>query len=223
MGDNKWVAVDICGTIYRSNTTFDFLEWMFDDSRMFLAFSVCRRTYVWRGVNKFVMKMAGLDLTRMMAVRFLKGHSREELTRKVGVFHRDCLSKKRNDDIVKLIHHYINADSVEVCLLSATLDIIAEEVSNGFGEIPYYATQLEFTDDGICTGKIKHDLLGRKVTLLEKISPLHCVITDDISDFQLVEKAEKSEIVVYQRTLKRWENKLIAADNCHVNFISNRF
>ena len=50
---NQIYIFDICGTLYHSNTTFDFLEYFLKDTSIYYRYyNILRKTIVWRLFNK---------------------------------------------------------------------------------------------------------------------------------------------------------------------------
>lgn len=65
---------DICGTIFKSNTTFDFLTfWLSPRSKYYSSFDKIRKTFIWKVINKITRTYFHVDITRVIALRFLKG------------------------------------------------------------------------------------------------------------------------------------------------------
>ncbi len=211
---------DICGTIYRSNTTFDFLSYSFANNKSYEIYKIIYQSFVWRVLNKVLRQFFGLDLTRVLALRFLKGHKRDELICQVEKFYDNFLSFKINEFIKSKIHDGLSSHNCRVILLSATIDVVAEVIARRLGCKEYYSTQLEYID-GICTGKILKDLLGKKNIILKELgidNSIEYFYTDDFSDIPVLEKAKGKHIVVYSKYRKRWL-KVIAAKRWETKFI----
>ena len=43
---------DICGTIYRSNTTFDFLEFYLKENKRFRLYRAIYKSFFWKVINR---------------------------------------------------------------------------------------------------------------------------------------------------------------------------
>lgn len=67
------IYVDICGTLYLSNTTFDFLNFYFSKNSLWTLFHYIYTSIIGRLINKTFINIVGVDVTRMLAVLFLKG------------------------------------------------------------------------------------------------------------------------------------------------------
>ena len=160
------------------------------------------------------------DMTRTLALRFLKGISYSELSKQAKLFTEVYLSQVRNIEIYNTIEHLISIDKSKVLLVSATIDVVAEAVADSLHCEQYYSTALEYKD-GACTGKMVKDLLGNKCIFLNEKGILHQIksfFTDDLTDADLLEYSEIKNIVCYPKTRKRWI-KLIAQKKWEVSML----
>ena len=178
----KVIVFDICGTIFKSNTTFDFLKWKLNDNSWYRLYSFIYHSLPWKMFNKLSMSLIHYDVTRMIAISFLRGFSIEQIKNDVALYYDDYLKYRINNKIVEMIDYYKNRPDYRVIIASATLDIIAEHISKQLGVNEWYATTL-CSENGICTGKYENDLLGRKTKLFEGLINIELVVSDDISDY----------------------------------------
>lgn len=199
----KTVIFDICGTIYKSNTTFDFLKWKFGRVRSFRIYSRLYHSFVWRCLNRCSKMFVHLDLTRMVAVYYLKGYSKQQLIKDVSQFYCNDLSKKINEEVLDLMSSYKMRGNYRIVIASATLDIIANYISNRIGVKEWYATSLCYNQN-VCTGKYENDLLGNKASLFLNNDDIELVVTDDISDVHLLQLSRNCVIVTYPKTENKW-------------------
>lgn len=199
----KIVVVDICGTIYQSNTTFDFFGLMSKDDKKVRLFYFFSRSLAWRLFNKFIWILSGYDLTRIILVCFLNGYSKKDLLDKADRFYTSFLLKHQNESVIELLRSYNDSDDVECVLASATLDFIAETISKYTGYNLDVSTKLLYKD-GICKGRIKEDALGKKKEKLSIKIPFWKLITDDLSDVPLLTCCEEPIIVIYPHRKKKW-------------------
>lgn len=211
---------DICGTIFKSNTTFDFLTfWLTPRSKYYSSFDKLRKTFIWKVINKITRTYLHVDITRIIALRFLKGYSRLQLLEGADMFYETYLIKHLNDYVVgKLKELYVNP-SCNVLVASATIDVVAEVIARKMQIKKWYSSELCYLD-GICQGKLSKDLLGKKIDLVQEIQNLtiDAVFTDDFSDIPLLKEASQKNIVVYPKTDKKWK-KIVKKMNWDVNFI----
>ena len=59
---------DICGTIYRSNTTFDFLEFYLKENKRFKLYRTIYKSFFWKIINRALRSWLHYDLTRTLAL-----------------------------------------------------------------------------------------------------------------------------------------------------------
>lgn len=216
----KVFVFDICGTIYCSNTTFDFLAYTFSNSHSFQYYRRVYQSYLWKILNKIILRLFDVDVTRVIALRYLKGYEREELLRCVENYYDDFLMLRKNSAIINAIQELKERDNIRIILLSATIDVVAEVIAKRLGVQEYYSTLLEY-QDGECTGKIKKDLLGKKLALVKDLgieSMISAFFTDDFSDIPVLELAIERNIVVYPKYKKRWK-KIIESRKWDARFI----
>ena len=213
----KIVVVDICGTLFRSNTTFDFLHWKFEQDRKYMLFYRIYNSLMWKIFNKICVICIRLDLTRKVGINFLKGYSKDVLREEVERFYESFLSVRKNKQVFLLLDKLKEMEEVELFLASATLDVIGEVVSTHLSIPLLLSTELEYQNN-ICMGKIQKDTLGTKIKYLSNIVPIWKCFTDDISDLPLIKSASESTIIIYPRTKKKWE-KILSSCNVKARII----
>ena len=136
MKDDRTILVDICWTLFYSNTTYDFLRI--------------------RGnkFNSLIYKLFGCDLVRSCAIRKFNTLSREEQTTRVERFYNEYLEPRKIAPVWQLI------EGREIVLVSQTMDIIAQTVAKHIGAKAYFATQnksevlTHYTDFDIVTDNL---------------------------------------------------------------------
>lgn len=179
MKSNKPILVDICWTLFYSNTTYDFLH--IKGNRL----------------NSLIYKLFGYDVVRSRAIRRFNAMSLEEQRACAEQFYNDYLEPRKIAPVWQLIE---GRDSV---LVSQTMDIIAQTVARHVGAKAYYATQN------------KADVLA--------LYPTFDIITDNISDLELIKHAQHATIVTYNNKA-RWQR--ILPQSINVTFIdtdSNKY
>lgn len=216
----KIYIFDICGTLFQSNTTFDFLNFFLSDDKGYQRFKKIYKTLIWRILNKIIKRIFYCDLTRILAVKYLKGYHKDELLKAANNFYENLLSTKKNTIIHNELNEKLNDKTSTVILASATLDFIAETIAQKLNCPTFYSTSLIYDNKGYCKGSIKDDLLGRK---LKKLSgkyqrPFEEVYTDDISDISLLINSQKQYIISYPKTIYRWK-KIIKRHQWHAKLI----
>ena len=217
------VIVDICGTLYDSNTTFDFLDY-YVRTRGYRQFRALSRTTAWKIGNKLLFRIFRYDLTRVIAISFLKGKSREELHAAARSFSDSILSQKAYTAVHRLMQD-MRERQRRVILVSATLDIIAEVVANQFRLSEWYASRLVYDENGICLGRLATDLLAGKHAFLECLGigitiPYELTVTDNISDCDLLRHSDACIIVSKPRNISLW-HRIIRKENLQHGTIIN--
>lgn len=211
---------DICGTIFKSNTTFDFLTfWLTPRSRYYSFFDKLRKTFIWKVINKITRTYLHVDITRIIALRFLKGYSRLQLSEGADMFYESYLMKHLNDNVVDTIKVLRINPSCNVLIASATIDVVAEVIARKMQINTWYSSELCYID-GICQGKLSKDLLGKKNVFIQEIQnqTIDSVYTDDFTDIPLLKEARQKNIIVYPKTDKKWK-KIVKKMKWDVNFI----
>jgi len=211
------ILVDICGTLYKSNTTFDFLSFYLK-SKPYKVFRIISRSIFWRILNKLLFSKFHIDLTRIIAVSFLRGSTINELKKAMEDFYMESLTHLKINSVLEVLEYYKTAGT-QIILVSATLDFIAEKIASSLDIKQWYATELVYKND-VCVGRISRDLLNMKLPYLQTQNvnpPFSTVLTDNFTDLDLVIEAKHAIIVTNNRNLKYWKSKLV--NHSSVQFI----
>lgn len=176
----KVLYLDVCGTLYDSNTTFDFLTFFLSGRKLKLI-KYIRSSSLCKILNKLSLMIFRKDLIRIFAIRMLKGYSKDIL--KDNAINFITTLKIIQPVIIEVESKKKEID--EVILLSASLDFIVESVCDINKFDSYHSTLLEYKN-GICTGRMKRDLLWSKHDIISHslYHDLHkTFITDNITDY----------------------------------------
>ncbi len=211
MNAKKLVVCDVCDTLYRSNTTFDFIRFVSKRGGPlgFFLFSVLadRKSPVF-----YFLILAGKimrkDIVRSSVLRMLGGKSNEELMLLAHLFYHEFLIARANEKAFQLLPE----NSVDmVVLISSSIDpvvrVIAQECKFSF-----VSSQLEWKE-GIATGYLETDLTGRKHEVAKRLmheSSLDRlqVITDNRSDWKLVSLADERFVIIRSEGERKFWNEL---------------
>jgi phosphoserine phosphatase len=189
---NRVLWVDVCGTLYDANTTAGFVRshlartgrgW----SLGILKLLSSRKTPL-RPSFILLGKWLGRDLLRDAHIAALKNEQRQTLEASV-VHYCQQLAPKAIAPVHQLVAE-LRAKGWAPVLISNSLDIVVSNLASSMG-IPSLASQLGF-QDGICEGRLKVDLKGRKLEMFkishpEEIEKENCaVITDNKSGDDLI-------------------------------------
>ncbi len=117
MKEDRTILVDICWTLFYSNTTYDFLHI--------------------RGnkFNSLIYKLFGIDLVRSRAIRSFEQLPADEQQARAERFYTDYLEPRKISPVWQMI------DGRNIVLVSQTMDIIAKTVAKHIGATTYHATQ----------------------------------------------------------------------------------
>ena len=90
MTKSRLVIFDICGTLFFSNTSFDFLD-LIVQAKSYSLFRKVSKTIFARIINKVSVLLLKKDLIRSIAVLYIKGMSKAELQEKADIFYNQYL------------------------------------------------------------------------------------------------------------------------------------
>ncbi len=197
------VIFDLCGTLYDSNTTFDFIRFL-RPLYALIIFSLPLRI-----LAKCLSIASNIDLIRTLAIYGYKGFSQDQLLQQAERFITDVLENKKILEADELLLQYCQDNSVTVYLASASIDPIVQLVARQYA-VSYISSQLEYIN-GKSSGKLSVDLLGDKKKYLET-THYQLVVTDNKSDIDLILASEKSYIVTKKKNVSHWQKKLRTQD-----------
>lgn len=200
---NDIVIFDLCGTLYDSNTTFDFIRFL-RPLYALIIFSLPLRVFA-----KCLSISSDIDLIRNLAIYGYKGFSQDQLLQQAERFITDILENKKILEADELLLQYSQDNSVTVYLASASIDPIVQLVARRYA-VSYVSSQLEYIN-GKSSGKLNVDLLGDKKKYLTN-SYYQLVVTDNKSDIDLILASQKAYIVTKKKNVKYWQNKLRTQD-----------
>ena len=205
MSKKKIVVFDLCGTLYSSNTTFDFVDYVLD--RSFSCYLLKTRLFKYGLI--VLGRLLGKDLYRKLYIYQLKGLPADRLRNKANEFVETFLSYKKVKEVHSLLSRSMSdGDFVYIC--SASLDVIVSAVCKEINVDNWMATELVYDPSGLCRGKIKNDLLGKKADAFQ--SNLELVVTDNISDLSLLKKAKRKFILSKMKNINFWRSNGMTVD-----------
>lgn len=97
MTKSRLVIFDICGTLFFSNTSFDFLD-LIVQAKSYSLFRKVSKTIFARIINKVSVLLLKKDLIRSIAVLYIKGMSKAELQEKADIFYNQYLLPLKIDN-----------------------------------------------------------------------------------------------------------------------------
>ncbi len=201
---------DVCDTLYRSNTTFDFIR-----------FVVAKRSKLQHFLLKLISstrsplfymlillnKATHRDWPRQLALRFLRGMTAEELDKEALEFYHQFLVPRANAEVF----HYILQPGVTAILLSSSIHPVIKAIAKA-NQLSYFSSELGM-EQGKATGKLLVDMTGCKHEMANKLIAERAlssfgVITDNRTDWQLVQLADERLVVVANESQKQFWKSL---------------
>lgn len=197
MNQQNIAFFDIDGTLYRGNSTFDFIAYVNQRNNSYIKF---RKIYrVMKIYNKICMILLRYDWYKKQSVKFLKDYSRAELLILAEQFYNDCLQSQVISNTLDLYNFY-QSKGYKMVLLTATLDPIAEVLKDKLKADEYFATHLVFDVNERCTGCYVSDLLHHKLDLvvdkfeLDKVNSIF--FSDNHQDITLLKKVNLGALLL---------------------------
>lgn len=193
---NKLAFFDVDGTLYKGNSTFDFIEYV---NRSNKEYSVFRDKYRYlRIYNKVLNTFFHYDWYKLKSAEFLAGYSNEKLELLAHSFYQDVLLKNEIQPVLDLLSFY-KANNYQVVLVTATFDPIVKIIAQYLGVNDYFCTRLVYKN-GICTGKYEKDILNDKLSIVsEKYNLSNCIsvfYSDNHQDIPLLKKTTLGAYIV---------------------------
>jgi phosphoserine phosphatase len=217
------VVVDICNTLFDSNTTFDFIDYCVRTKR------IKSRVFFYRaGIKRFspffwfllvLQKAFGHDYHKSLAVSLLAHQSIKDVNSWANQFYKEFLAPRSIHQTADLLKSF---DSKQVILASSTIEPVAKVIASEMAIENFVSTELEVSE-GRYTGRIKNELSGNKLEAIEKKLGnadfmVDVVLTDNFSDRELMIGSLRKYAVCYnKRQVAFWREipgvKILTVDN----------
>lgn len=204
----SFAIFDVCGTLYRSNTTFDFLEfyWREKNDRVLRLFFTLSGTMLGKAVWVILSNVYDRDLFRRLAVRTLFGERINDVDDAAKRFVKIVLSSKARSEVLHILDIQ-RSEGAEIVLLSASLCPVVRAIASELKIERYYCSSLEVKDDRF-SGYFLDDVRGRKKEIfLKEISDSveFVFVTDNKEDLSLLEYSSSPYVVVRRKHKKFWK------------------
>jgi phosphoserine phosphatase len=219
----KVVVVDICNTLFDSNTTFDFIDYCVRTKRI-----KSRVFFYHLGIKRFspffwflvvLQKIFRHDYHKSLAVSLLAHQTIEDVNSWASQFYKEFLAFR---SIHKTTHLLKTVDLKQVILASSTIEPVAKVIALEMGIEDFVSTELEVSD-GRYTGRIKNELSGKKFEAIRKKLGdadfmIDVVLTDNFNDRDLMLGSSRKYAVCYnKRQVAFWKQipgvEILAVDN----------
>lgn len=205
---SKILAVDLCDTLYHSNTTHDFFNFVFENDEHYKNLKRKNKSFSFKVVNKLSNKLFKNDMSRALITQILKDKTSNEIDKLVLEFIESFLEPKKISKVHDIIEDY-KKQGYKIMIISASYDFIARGVVKKLGLHSCMASEAEIIDD-IYTGKVKDDILYKKFEIFKnKIGSYDelVMITDNETDYEFVKNTNKSYIVINSHNKDFWNQK----------------
>ena len=199
--EEKWIF-DVCGTLFYSNTTFDFLSYLFekiDAKRLKKLIEIRKKNNLMFLFRALVFKLIKVDLFKRKAVFLLKGLKEKDIHCNAIAFYNEKLAHSKIEDAF----HLLANQKGRSILVSNSIDPIVRVIAQQL-DVPYFATEIEIIN-GLFTGRIKNDLFGKKhKKIADEDIHYFSVVTDNESDYELVKRAKTRYVVIKNNSDKKY-------------------
>ncbi|WP_165743738.1 HAD-IB family phosphatase [Pseudoalteromonas sp. Z9A6] len=200
---------DVCGTLYRANTTFEFLDFYFQENLKYKFFRKISKSFLGKLLNYPFFRFLKFDVLRYVAIAFLKGETISDVNKAARIFVTQHLAERIQPEI-KVLYDKYQKDGYYMILMSGSLDFIISIISEAWGAHDSYSTVLQIKDKKL-TGKVAFDQLFNKSHVLDEhyeiIGEL-IVVSDNASDYQLLKKADTGYAVCNKvKQVTFWQRK----------------
>jgi HAD superfamily phosphoserine phosphatase-like hydrolase len=205
----KLVVFDICGTIYDSNTSFDFLEnyIVTQNFNNQLKYRILKSIPV-RVLNKILIRSFNYDLIKILATKMLSNLSTEFIELQSKEFVKNYLHGKEREYVTKLLDKY-RKENWQIVLISGAYEFIVKEIAQFHDVNNFFASTLE-VKEGKYTGIYSNDIIEIKKDIFqqnfEDIDEL-VVVTDNKTDLELLKLANFKYIVTDEKNLNFWKRQ----------------
>lgn len=204
----KVLILDICDTLYYSNTTFDFFQYLSEEKMKIIL--KLKSYKIIKIINLICLKFLKRDLFKEICVYYLiKGKNLKEIEEKVYEFYEKILKEKEKKKIIKMVKEYQKLN-FEIIIISGTLEPIAKKIAKELKIKNYFGTQLKVKNNKY-TGQILVDMYLSKEKIIkillneDKMRKKLYLLTDNITDYKLIKYMEKVFIVLNKKNLSFWE------------------
>ncbi|EIX7372138.1 haloacid dehalogenase-like hydrolase [Citrobacter freundii] len=198
----KKAIVDVCDTLYFSNTTFDFLENIASGKFEYQLLAL-RKVRSLMLLNSFLFKLFKIDVYRRLCIyKIFSGKNVAKIKLESELFYDNVLCGKEIIETHEIIKKM--SGDYQFILCSASISPVVEVIAAKMGCEQFFSTCL-ITKNEVYTGQIVVDLLGKKNNYLRKANISYdLVITDNKSDVDLIKHCKKAIIISREKNISFW-------------------
>lgn len=220
----KLAIFDICNTLYRSNTTYDFLLFYFKRNNR-KKYTKFKRNFsipakvLWKALGVF-----GRNKTvRSYLINFIKDEPVEQVAREADCFVSEVLEHRK----IKYTHDALKKLKKTDCtifLMSASIEPVVQAIAENL-EIKTFMASTLVKSNGTYLGKLRNDLEGKKDKVLTSLIDLKRfekieVFSDNIEDLQLLQLADNAHVMTTENNYTFWLNADLNPE--HTKFIKSK-
>lgn len=193
---NSLNIFDICGTLYKVNTTFEYIKFFHKKNKNFFKYIYVR--VVTSKLGKLLAFIFNFSI-RKSVIKTLSGFDIKVLNLTAEKFYDEVLESEKNQLIFRFFENTDNK-----MLLSASIDPVVNVIAKRLNCIAK-STLLKYNQNDICLGKILEDVKGNKLSKIEGEKIIK-VFTDNFEDIDIINKSEKAYLIYpNQKRKNRWD------------------
>lgn len=206
------VLFDICGTLYKSNTTYDFLKFYFrrkNGLKGFLLAVLLSRSFnaIWLIIH---LLLPSWDI-RAFLISFIKGEPVSEVEPAARQFVNEFL-RQRERSVMARLKEYKEGDVDTIVLCSSSIEPVVRAIASDLNVEVYGCSRLE-VESGAYTGRLAFDLQGKKHEWVDRsfnlanFSEVIC-FSDNLEDLPLMVRADKRFVVAKEKRKEYWKKHI---------------
>lgn len=200
------VVFDLCGTLFHSNTTFDYIKQYHKNRKNWLRYFKCLVYTSYFG--KILNRIFRFSI-RKRCIQTLADESRSDLENFSEVFYDTFLLNRKNHTAFD--QYFIElSDSNKILICSASLSEVVKVVARRL-DVSYVSSELRFDKNGKCFGELSKDLKGNKSEIFSSYS-IRFFATDNLDDVQACRLSEKCVIFSQKKNIEYWRRSLHGKD-----------
>lgn len=206
----KIVLFDVCGTLYRSNTTYDFLKFYFHRRNIFKAlFLQVLLSKPFKIIWLLIRICFPSYNIRAFLISFIKNERVSEVEKAANDFVDNFLST-RESSVLAMLKKFKADDSNVIVLCSASIEPVIKAIAGHLRIEVYGCTKLEKKGE-FFTGRIELDVQGKKYEWVMdsfRLKDFSEVIffTDNVEDIPLMKHANRKFVVAKGRRKEYWKH-----------------
>lgn len=171
------VYFDVCGTLFKVNTTFDFICFFHKKKSNILKRIYC--FFLMSIFCKILHRLFKFSL-RNAFFKTISNVSKFELYDCAEEYIEYILKYNKIPQVFSYFDTYLHKPGYNVILVSAAIDPVISTLANRYG-IEFYCSKLEYINNNF-SGKLVSDLKGKKKKIIEKEALNYIFYSDNYDD-----------------------------------------